>query len=222
MATSISSDPFLWLALGSAALATVLLLWFLVRRPKLTRATKLVLLLGIGLFPLMTAGTGNVAGYHATKTTTFCTTGCHVMTPYGADSLNPKSESLAARHARNDEFGHENCYACHADYGMFGTITTKIGGLRHVYEYTLHYHQLTEEEALVKMEIRRPFKNETCMRCHSTENPTWNKVGDHASTLDRVRAGTLSCASAGCHGPAHPFSKEAKKRAAVTTLGELP
>ena len=216
MVTSISSDPFLWLALGCAAIATVLLLWFLVRRPALTRATKLVLLLAIGLFPLATAGTGNVAGYHATKTTKFCSTGCHVMTPYGNDSLDPKSESLAARHARNEAFGKENCYACHADYGMFGTITTKIGGLRHVYEYTFHYHQLTEEEALVKMEILHPFRNETCMRCHSTQNPNWNKVGDHASTLDRVRAGTLSCASVGCHGPAHPFSKAAKKRAGVT------
>jgi len=210
-----SSDPFLWLALGSTAISVLLLGWYLVRRPPLTRATKLVLLLGIGVLPLMTAGTGNVAGYHATKTTTFCSSSCHVMTPYGNDSLDPASTTLAARHARNAEFGHENCYACHADYEMFGTITTKIGGLRHVYEYTFNYHQLSTEAALVKMEIRRPFANATCMRCHSTQNPTWNAVGDHASTLDRVRAGTLSCASEGCHGPAHPFSKAAKRRASL-------
>ncbi|MEJ7601817.1 MAG: NapC/NirT family cytochrome c [Kofleriaceae bacterium] len=208
-----SSDPFLWLALGSAALAAVLLIWFLLRRPALTRMTKVVLLFGIGILPIATATNGNVAGYHAMKTTEFCSSSCHVMTPYGNDSLDPKSESLAARHARNAQFGHENCYACHADYGMFGTITTKLGGLRHVYEYTFNYHQMSEEEALVKMEIRRPFSNATCMQCHSTQNPTWNKVGDHASTLERVRAGTLSCASEGCHGPAHPFSKDAKRRA---------
>ena len=213
MGMSMSSDPFLWLALGSAALSAVLLIWFLVRRPALTKMTKVVLLFGIGILPIATAGNGNVAGYHATKTTKFCSSSCHVMVPYGNDSWNPKSESLAARHARNEQFGHENCYACHADYGMFGTITTKIGGLRHVYEYTLNYHQMTEEEALVDMEIRQPFSNATCIRCHSTQNPNWNKVGDHASTLDRVRAGTLSCASVGCHGPAHPFSKEAKRRA---------
>lgn len=214
MAMSIFSDPFLAFALGCAALAAVVLLWYLVRRPALTPFTKVLLLLGIGILPIATATTGNVAGYHAMKTTKFCGS-CHVMTPYSADSQDPTSTSLAARHGRNEAFGAENCYACHADYGMFGVAVTKLGGMRHVYEYTFNYHQLSVEEALVKMEIRQPFANATCMRCHSTQNPTWNEVGDHASALASIRDGTASCASAGCHGPAHPFSKAAKARAGV-------
>lgn len=205
-------DPFLVAALGATVIAAALLLWFLIKQPKLTRSTKIVLLLGIGLFPLTTAGTGNIAGYHAMKTRAFCTTSCHVMTPYGADSMNPESLGLAARHGRNQAFGAESCYTCHADYGMFGTITTKIGGLRHVYEYTFNFHQLSLEEALPKIHIRKPFSNSTCIRCHSTENPLWKKIGDHASTLVEIRAGTLSCASAGCHGAAHPFSHEIHER----------
>ena len=51
------------------------------------------------------------------------------------------------------------------------------------------------------------------MHCHSTEGPSWNAIKDHASILDRVRAGTVSCASSGCHGPAHPFSKPDAQRA---------
>ena len=170
-----------------------------------------MLLFGIGVLPLVTAGTGNVAGYQATKTRTFCSS-CHVMTPYGDDSC--RSEQPRARRAprRNEAFGAENCYTCHADYGMFGTITTKIGGLRHVYEYTFNFHYLSLEEALPKIHIRKPFPNSTCIRCHSTLNPMWSKIGDHASTLSEVRAGTLSCASAGCHGPAHPFSHEIHER----------
>ena len=66
---------------------------------------------------------GNIAGYEATKTRRFCGS-CHVMTPYAKDSEDVASTSLAARHSRNDAFGAENCYACHADYGMFGTVTT--------------------------------------------------------------------------------------------------
>lgn len=199
------SDPFLVLALVTTGLATIVLLWFLLRRPVLNRGTKIALLFGIGLLPLMTAANGNITGYHAMKTRTFCGS-CHVMTPYAEDSEDPKSLGLAARHARNEAFGDENCYTCHADYGMFGTVTTKLAGLRHVYEYTFNFHQLSLEEALPKIHIVKPFPNSTCIRCHSTENPTWNKVGDHASTLVEVRAGTLSCASAGCHGAAHPFS----------------
>ena len=217
METSMHVDPFLVVALGATVVASVLLLWFLIKRPKLTRSTKVVLLFGIGLLPLITAGTGNVAGYHAMKTREFCTTSCHVMTPYGADSANLDSLGLAARHGRNEAFGAENCYTCHSDYGMFGTITRKFGGLRHVYEYTFNFHQLSLQEALPKIHIRKPFPNSTCIRCHSTENPLWKKVGDHASTLVEIRAGTLSCASAGCHGAAHPFSHDIHERNRVKT-----
>ncbi len=211
MVTWIFSNAFLVFALGCAGMATVLLVWYLVRRPALDRTTKIVLLFGIGILPIATAGSGNIAGYQATKATTFCGS-CHVMTPYSRDAFDHASTSLASRHTRNDAFGHESCYACHADYGMFGTVTTKLGGLRHVYEYSLNYRSMPIERFLATIEIRQPFPNATCIRCHSTLGPTWNEVGDHASTRDAVRAGVLSCASEGCHGPAHPFSKEARNR----------
>jgi len=200
--------PFLAVALFCAAGSAVLSVWYLLRRPALTHATKLLLLAAIGVLPLMTAATGNVAGFEATKARRFCGS-CHVMTPYGNDSANPRSVTLASRHARNELFGEENCYACHADYGMFGTVVTKFGGLRHIYEYVFHFHDMSLEEAREKIHIRKPFQNATCMHCHSTEGPSWNAIKEHASLLDRVRRGEVSCASSGCHGPAHPFSKPA-------------
>ncbi|HET7503486.1 MAG TPA: NapC/NirT family cytochrome c [Kofleriaceae bacterium] len=205
-------DPFNAFAIGCAVLAAALLVGYLIVRPKLSSTTKFTLLFAIGILPLGTAATGNVAGYHATKTRSFCSS-CHVMTPFGDDSSNPGSTSLAARHARNEQFGDENCYTCHADYGMFGTVITKIGGMRHVYEYTFNFHQLSVEEALPKIHIRKPFPNTTCMRCHSTEAPGWRRVGDHKSLLDQVRSDAVSCASDGCHGPAHPFAQVAHIRA---------
>lgn len=212
-----SADPFVLAALATAGVSAAILLWYLAFRPALTRATKVVLLLGIGVLPIATAATGNVAGYNATKTTAFCASSCHVMVPYGQDSWDPASTSLAARHARNEEFGSENCYACHADYGMFGTVVTKIGGMRHVYEYLTHFRTMTLDEARDKIHLRLPFSNAACIRCHSMQNPLWNKVGDHASSAQELRTGKVSCASEGCHGVAHPFSKpahnpEGKKR----------
>lgn len=216
MVSWIIANPFLAAALACAAGAAVLVLWFLWRRPPLNRATKLVLLAAIGILPLTAAGTGSVAGYEATKARQFCGS-CHVMTPYQADSENPRSTTLASRHARNELFGDANCYACHADYGMFGTVVTKLGGLRHVYEYTLHYRNMPLDEARRTIHIRKPFQNATCMHCHSTEGPSWNGVKDHASLLDRLRTGAVSCASEGCHGPAHPFSKPPAPGAAPAT-----
>jgi len=212
MATSIFSDPFLALGLATAGASALVLLWYLVRRPALTRATKIALLFGIGLLPIATAGNGNIAGFEATKERQFCSS-CHVMTPYGADASSADSSSLASRHSRNEQFGHESCYSCHADYGMFGTVATKLGGLRHVYEYALHYRDMPTDAFLETIEIRRPFPNATCMRCHSTANPGGSQIGDHASALADVRANKVSCASEGCHGPAHPFSKDARRRA---------
>ena len=207
MAMWIFSNPLLAFAGLCAAGSLAILGWFLLRRPALNhRGTKLALLFGIGLLPLGTATTGNVHGYEATKTRRFCGS-CHVMTPYARDSEDPRSESLAARHARAPSFGADNCYSCHADYGMYGTITTKIGGMRHVYEYLLHFHALSIEEALPRIHLRGTFKNSTCMQCHSTTGPMWLAVGDHAALLERLRGGEVSCVSAGCHGPAHPFSK---------------
>jgi nitrate/TMAO reductase-like tetraheme cytochrome c subunit len=201
------SSPLIAVAVGCAGVSALLALWYLIRRPALTHATKIVLLLAFGVLPLATATTGNLAGYEATKSRHFCGS-CHVMTPYSADSDDLHSVTLAARHSRNAMFGTENCYACHADYGMFGTVTTKLGGLRHIYEYVFHYHSMPLAEARQKIHIRKPFQNATCMHCHSTEGPSWNAVKDHASLLDQVRGGSISCASAGCHGPAHPFSKQ--------------
>jgi nitrate/TMAO reductase-like tetraheme cytochrome c subunit len=206
MVSWIIANPLIAAAIACAAAAAVLLLWYLLRRPQLNHTTKLVLLAAIGVLPLATATTGNVAGFEATKDRQFCGS-CHVMTPYKDDSENPASLALAARHARNGLFGELNCYACHADYGMFGTVVTKMGGLRHIYEYVLHYRNMSLDEARRTIHIRRPFQNATCMHCHSTQGPTWNAVKEHASLLDRVRSGQISCASAGCHGPAHPFSK---------------
>lgn len=205
------SNPLITVAIGCAAIAAIVVLWFLIKKPMLTNATKLALLAGIGVLPLTTAATGNVAGYEATKSRRFCGS-CHVMTPYSNDSEDPKSTTLAARHSHNALFGEENCYACHADYGMFGTVTTKLGGLRHVYEYTLHYHSMSLEEAREKIHIRKPFQNATCMHCHSTQGPAWNAVKEHASLLYPLREGYVSCASEGCHGPAHPFSKKPVRR----------
>lgn len=212
MATWISHNPLLAFAFACAAGSLAVLAWYLVRRPPLGRTTKVALLFGIGLLPLGTATTGNIQGYEATKSRRFCGS-CHVMTPYARDSEDLQSLSLASRHARAPSFGHDNCYACHADYGMYGTITTKLGGMRHVYEYLLHFRSLTLEEAQPRIHLRGRFQNSTCMQCHSTRGPLWLAVGDHAALLEAVRKGEVSCASAGCHGPAHPFSKPASWRA---------
>lgn len=203
-----------WLSVASAVSAAAILVAHLVRRPRLSaedRAnTKLWLLFGLGVFPILSAGAANVAGFKATQSRKFCGS-CHVMEPHANDSEDPGSRSLAAIHARNEGFGGDNCYSCHKDYGMYGYILTKMGGMRHVYLYLTEYRDMPLEEAKHDIRILRPLPNANCMHCHSTTAPRWLTIGDHASSLEEVRAGTTACASPGCHGYAHPMTKLGKE-----------
>jgi nitrate/TMAO reductase-like tetraheme cytochrome c subunit len=199
-------DVFGWITLVAAVLSAVILIWYLAARPALDRTTKIALLFGIGVFPIATAGSGNYAGFEATKAVRFCGS-CHVMTPYRNDAMDPTSTSLASIHTRNPTFGHESCYTCHADYGMFGTIKTKMGGMGHVYQYLFNYRNMPLDKFLRTIELKRPFQSSTCIRCHTTSAPGWSAVGDHAALLQELRTGKVGCVGEGCHGPAHPFSK---------------
>ncbi|HEY1697627.1 MAG TPA: NapC/NirT family cytochrome c [Polyangiaceae bacterium] len=203
------TSPLSLVALCCAGLSAVILVVYVVRRPPLVRATKVWLFLGLGALPIAAAGAGNVQGFEATKSREFCGS-CHVMALHAADSDDLSSHSLAARHARNPMFGDENCYACHADYGMFGTVVTKAGGMRHVWLYYTQYRTTAIEQAKQTITLRAPYPNDNCMQCHSTLDDLWQKVPDHQAMLAEVRAGRVSCASAGCHGLAHPFFRPAE------------
>ena len=191
-------------ALVPAAIATGILLWFLVKKPPLFAGTTIVLLLlGLGVFPIGTAAIGNVKGLEATKTVDFCG-GCHVMGPWIEDARNPEGETLASFHTRNPHNGEEACYACHADYSMYGLVLTKMQGSKHMWKYWADgYFSMSNEEAIGHIEISKPYPNGNCMQCHSTKLPGWHDEPEHSSIAEDILAGTTSCTASGCHGPAH-------------------
>jgi nitrate/TMAO reductase-like tetraheme cytochrome c subunit len=204
--------PLTFIALVCAVMAAGILVFYLVRRPSLTPVTKIGLFLGLGVFPIGVAAAGNIEGFQATEKREFCGS-CHVMALHKADSEDPMSSSLSSRHARNKLFGTDNCYVCHADYGMYGTVMTKMGGMRHVWLYYTQYRSMPIEEAKNVIHLREPFPNNNCMQCHSTEDLIWLRLPDHRAALADVRADRVSCASQGCHGLAHPNFRPASGNA---------
>lgn len=189
-----------------AASASILLRQ-LVKKPIIDRANKLLLALGFGLFPVLAVALTTANGLHETTTRSFCGE-CHVMTPHVSDANNPESNSLAARHARNSFFGDRNCYVCHADYSMLGYPLTKINGMKHVWHYyTGGYLELTPAEALKRIKLYKPYDNNNCRQCHSGELSIWSDVPEHQALAGSLGKNEVSCASGGCHGFAHPFSK---------------
>jgi cytochrome c-type protein NapC len=203
---SLHSSPLALTSVACAVFAATILVGYLVLRPPLTGHTKVWLLLGLGVFPIGAALSGNLHGYQATMQRSFCAS-CHVMAPETSDSDDPHGTSLSSRHGRNKLFGAENCYTCHEDYGMFGTVVTKLGGMNHVWMYYTQYRNVSVEESKKTIALYKPFPNESCMQCHSTTLTLWNAVPDHKAIVDAARAGRVSCASGGCHGYAHPNAR---------------
>lgn len=207
MDTTWLTPVVLTLSLGAAAI----LISYLVKRPPLDLRVKLWLLLGLGVFPALAAASSTVAGMQATTERQFCGS-CHVMAAHYDDASDPASQSLAARHSRNPFFGDRSCYVCHADYGMYGYAMTKAGGLRHVYLYYLGgFSDMTLEEALKNIHLVKPYDNLNCRQCHTTTLHDWRRVPDHESLAAELESNEVSCASAGCHGYAHPFTKTQKE-----------
>ncbi len=198
--------PLSWIALGAAAIAAAIAVYYLVRRPPLDGRTKVLLMFGLGFFPILTALSGNLQGFKTTEYQKFCGS-CHVMERHIGDANDLASFSLAAAHSRNDNFGDRSCYVCHKNYGMLGYAFTKLDGMGHVYYYLTEYWSTPLDEAVETIHISEPFKNKNCTQCHSTRTKGYNEVPDHVGLQDDLRSGQTSCASAGCHGYAHPFSK---------------
>lgn len=205
-----------WLGIGALVAivaAAAIQIHHLIVKPAFDLRVKLRLLLGLGVFPVLAAASSTVAGMEATTDRQFCGS-CHVMQGHYRDASNPRSTSLASRHSRNPFFGERSCYVCHADYGMYGYALTKLGGLRHVYLYYLGgYRSMSLEQAEREIHLIKPYNNRNCHECHTTGLSDWRRVPDHAALAAELDANRVSCASAGCHGYAHPFTKHDVKPA---------
>jgi cytochrome c-type protein NapC len=196
-----------FVSLGCAVAAAAILVYFLKRRPALDLRIRLLLLLGLGVFPALAAATSTVAGMERTTHREFCGS-CHVMDAHFRDAIDPLAQSLAARHTRNPFFGEQSCYVCHADYGMYGYALTKAGGMGHVYHYYLGgYSKLSMAEAKREIQLAKPYDNLNCLQCHTTTARVWTQVPDHEAMRAEILQNRVSCTSSGCHGFAHPFTK---------------
>ena len=209
--TSDLTDLLGYAAILFAILSAAIVVWYLARRPPLQLGTKLALLFGIFVFPILSAGSGNIAGYEQTKSREFCN-GCHVMNPYIDDANDALSQSLAAQHGRNDVFGGMNCYECHADYGMLGPVTTKMNGMVHALHYYETFRNSPAEEAFGRIKLFKPYPNRNCTKCHSMTLPGFIELPDHKGVAEELKDATTSCVGSGCHGPAHPFSKKEEQK----------
>ncbi|MCH8839151.1 MAG: NapC/NirT family cytochrome c [Planctomycetes bacterium] len=154
---------------------------------------KLVALAAFVGVPAAAVGIANYHVFEGVKKVQSCYQ-CHVMRPMVTDMQDSQSMTLAARHYRNKWIAKDQCYACHTDYGLAGTLQAKMDGYRHLARYITG----TYTEPIV---YRGTYNNQNCLKCHvGTEK--FSKVESHATAELRLLESTMSCLN--CHGQAHP------------------
>ena len=158
---------------------------------------RVVFLVGILALPLLLSA-GNISyGLHQSSSTGFCLS-CHEMQRHGESLFVDSKQALAAVHYQNRLVDREAvCYSCHKDYAMFGDVTAKLNGLRHVWA-----HYVTGVPK--KIELYQPYPNSNCLHCHDDSRRFVDGIA-HRPLLAALYAGSTSCLS--CHRVAHDMAK---------------
>jgi len=162
-------------------------------------------LVALGILPLFLLAFGNFTVLEYAKEERFCGA-CHrAMQPY-VDDLRAGGTSLASLHFQDRFAPGTECYACHADYGLHGTLEAKLTGLSDVYSYvTGTYH--------FPLKMRAPFSNALCLKCHDGARRFLAEDDSHLGPDGRVSqelaTGLTACTA--CHKPAHQIPRVGRR-----------
>lgn len=167
-------------------------------------------LIAFAAFLAVPAAGVTLANYHLMEGTheTMSCMQCHVMWPMGNDLHDPNSQNLAARHTRNKWIPERQCFQCHVDYALAGSIESKMDGYRHLSRYTSR----TYSEPI---KYRGHYNNNNCLHCHGGAK-RFESVKSHQSVKELLADSSVSCLN--CHGRAHP-SREQRTPAPPITRG---
>ena len=179
---------------------SIVLITILVFRPSVsaTRGGKILAFVALFILPIVCAAMGTSEHMQRSKQTQFCLS-CHIMEPYGKSLHVDDTSYLAAAHFQNHRVPPDQaCYTCHTDYVLYGSLKTKLRGLRHVYVQYLGTPR-------TPIRLYHPYHNRECLHCHAGARSFEEGVMHNADpqTLPAVKANKLSCLSSGCHEVVH-------------------
>jgi len=190
----------LGIAFALLNLVILFLAWRKLAHRDSTRGVIGMLLVGLAMLPVVVIFFGYTKGLAGMESVRACG-GCHVMTPFVADLQNPASEALAAVHFKNRYIRENQCYTCHSDYGMLGTVSAKIDGVRHIAHYIAGTYALP-------IKIRHPYSNVRCLGCHGESQKFLKSPGHPPEVRPQLLSNEVPCLT--CHAPAHT-PQEAKR-----------
>jgi cytochrome c-type protein NapC len=191
-----------------AATALALLIGLRTRWTR-SREGKMLAFLALFILPVAAVSLGFSEQMDRAESTTFCLS-CHVMSDYGHSLYNDDPSYIPARHFQNRLVPRERaCYTCHTDYTMFGTVSAKLRGLKHL---QVQYFGTVPKPEDIKLYV--PHNNRECLHCHLGQR-VFEDASPHHKTPDllaSIKSNHRSCVSSGCHEFVHDVAslKDAK------------
>ncbi|MFZ3333078.1 MAG: NapC/NirT family cytochrome c, partial [Candidatus Acidiferrales bacterium] len=174
------------------ALAILLAAVFLLRPAITGGATgKILAFVALCVLPALCIATGMSTHMQRSEQTKFCIS-CHSMEIYGKSLYVDDPNYIPAQHFQNHRVPADMaCYACHADYTIYGPLKDKLQGLTRIYMQYVSTPPRT-------IQIRGGYSNLQCLHCHAgarsfEENPV------HVAIMDSLTSNQMSCISSGCH-----------------------
>lgn len=186
------------------AAAFAVFLWVRLPRLVVVRSGRIVLLAALLIMPLGLVPVGVSQSLHESKQKDFCTS-CHEMEVYATSLQIDDNEYIPAVHYQNHLVPQATaCYTCHTDYTLYGDVSAKMNGMKHL---AIHYFGDVPEAG--KIALYSPYPNDNCLQCHRGAR-RFEKKASHTTagvTLDLLYSNQKSCISGGCHDKIHEISK---------------
>lgn len=182
-------------------------LW--VRLPRLAEVHtgRVLLLVALLIMPLALMGIGVTRSLDGSKQKEFCTS-CHEMEVYDLSLQIDDPEYVPAHHYQNRMVPQDTaCYTCHTDYTLYGDVSAKLNGLKHVW-----VHYFGDVPPPGEIALYNPYPNDNCLQCHRGAR-RFEKKASHNSdgvTLELLYSNQKSCVSSGCHDKIHDIKNIAK------------
>ncbi len=190
-------DPALRWVWGATLVASLLALiisaYTIFIRRRLDATSKWLLLVGLVLLPVFVWLNTSAIVFEQSKQVAACAS-CHIMHPFVKDLRNSESRTLAALHYQNRWIADNQCYSCHTDYHLFGTMEAKLAGVRHLFNFYTGRYELP-------IKIAKPHRNSICLHCHGPSKK-YQKVELHKQVGADIMANKTTCVE--CHSPVHP------------------
>lgn len=191
--------------LGTLILIIVIFTLIFGRRLPLP-VTKYLRFVGLCALPIFLLLFGFFATFEGSKSVAFCAS-CHMsMGSYANDMKDRDSETLAALHYKNRYIQEAQCYSCHINYGVFGTMQGKLTGLKHFYYWATNSPTARGEKQIKLYEV---YQNDLCLRCHAgssiflkADKEVHIDIAEGLLGKDEDGEPMIHCLD--CHGPVHP------------------